>query len=65
MKTLIRVFSLIIILVVLIPLSSLGGQGTKWEVQTDFQERLKSVRLPMVEADYSSKPLPADPKQGS
>jgi 3-phenylpropionate/cinnamic acid dioxygenase small subunit len=32
-----------------------------WEKQTDFQKRLEPRRLKMMEADYSGKPLPADP----
>ena len=39
-----------------------GAQETKWEKQTDFQKRLKPARLPMVEADHSGTPLPADPE---
>jgi len=33
-----------------------------WETPTDFQNRLQPKRLPMVEADYSGVPLPADPQ---
>ncbi|HGG03995.1 MAG TPA: nuclear transport factor 2 family protein [Aliiroseovarius sp.] len=32
-----------------------------WAEQTDFQKRLAPKRLPMMQADNSGKPLPADP----
>ena len=34
----------------------------KWEELTDFQKRLLPPRLNMMEADYSGRPLPADPQ---
>ena len=34
----------------------------KWETLTDFQKRLEPRRLNMMEADYSGKPLPANPE---
>ncbi|MBW2058791.1 MAG: hypothetical protein JRH07_13530 [Deltaproteobacteria bacterium] len=51
-----------VFVLVLLVVSPVMAQGKKWEKLTDFQKRLKPARLPMVQADYSGKPLPADPK---
>lgn len=37
-----------------------GEVQKKWAVQTEFQKRLSPQRLPMMGADFSGKPLPAD-----
>jgi len=42
--------------------SPVMAQGKKWEKPTDFQKRLKPARLPMMQADFSGKPLPDNPR---
>ncbi len=52
-----------LLVVIILAMSAIpsGAGEAKWEQQTDFQKRLKPTRLPMVEADFSGTPPPADP----
>jgi 3-phenylpropionate/cinnamic acid dioxygenase small subunit len=62
MKKTIRIFLLtaMVCLVTSAMVTSAGQKGKKWETFTAFQKRLKPARLPMMEANYSGNPLPAD-----